>query len=159
MGRGRTKNEVGALVLAGAILTAGMMSMEAAPQQPAEDGSAELYMRLCNTCHDAQRILANRRTRTQWAEVIEKMVERGAQGTPDELAAVEEYLLRVSGRVNVNRAVASDIAVVLGIPEKEAETIVAHRKANGDYPDFESLCKVPGIDVEKLKLARDAISF
>ena len=159
MGCGRRKNEVGAMVLAGAILTGGLISTDAAPQQPADAGSAELYMRLCNTCHDAQRILANRRTRTQWAEVIEKMVERGAQGTPDELAAVEEYLLRVSGRVNVNRAVTTDIAVVLGISEKEGDAIVAHRKATGDYPDFESLCKVPGIDVEKLKLARDAISF
>ena len=33
------------------------------------------------------------------------------------------------------------------------------RKANGDFKDFEGLCKVPGIDTEKLKQGRDAVSF
>jgi competence protein ComEA len=116
-------------------------------------------MRLCSTCHDSARVLANRRTRTQWEEVIQKMVERGAQGTEDELVAVQEYLLKVSGRVNVNRGVPHDIAIVTGLTDKDADAIVAYRKANGDFADFDALCKVPGIDVEKLKSARDAVSF
>jgi competence ComEA-like helix-hairpin-helix protein len=61
--------------------------------------------------------------------------------------------------VNVNRAVAQDIAVVLGLSEKDADAVVAYRKANGDFADFDALCKVPGIDSEKLKQAREAASF
>src|SRR3954451_21326158 len=55
---------------------------------PGDDKNAATYTRVCSTCHDAQRILSNRRTRDQWGEVIDKMVERGAQGTDDDFAAV-----------------------------------------------------------------------
>jgi competence protein ComEA len=136
-------------------------TLAAGAQQPPGDNdkNAAVYMRLCSTCHDSARVQANRRTRTQWEEVIQKMVERGAQGTEDELTVVQEYLLRVSGKVNVNRALAADIALVLGITEKDADAIVAYRKANGDFADFDALCKVPGIDTEKLKQAREAASF
>jgi competence protein ComEA len=137
-------------------------TIAAAAQEPTSDKNdkdSALYLRTCSTCHDSARVLASRRTRTQWEEVIQKMIERGAQGTEDEFVAIQEYLLRVSGKVNVNRAVAADIALVLGIPAKDADAIVAYRKANGDFADFDALCKVPGIDSEKLKQAREAASF
>jgi competence ComEA-like helix-hairpin-helix protein len=116
-------------------------------------------MRVCSSCHDAQRILATRRTRTQWEEVIGKMIDRGAVGTDEDFTAAEDYLLKISGRVNVNRASAVDISKVLGVPEKQATAIVEYRKANGDFADFDALCKVPGLDVDKLKTEQDAISF
>jgi competence ComEA-like helix-hairpin-helix protein len=150
--RTRTRRIACAVLLAGAILPAHA-------QQPAQDKSAEAFTKVCSTCHDASRILATRRTRTQWEEVIDKMVERGAQGTDEEFAAVEDYLLRNFGRVNVNRAIAADIAMITGITEKDAYAIVSYRKSHGDFADFEALCKVPGIDVEKLKLAQEAVSF
>ncbi|MBW8868292.1 MAG: helix-hairpin-helix domain-containing protein, partial [Acidobacteria bacterium] len=37
--------------------------------------------------------------------------------------------------------------------------IAEYRKANGEFKDFDGLSKVPGIDLEKLKQGRDAISF
>ena len=161
-GNRTTRIAAGVIATACATLALAATMTAGAPQQPAGDSSDKdhaLYMRLCSTCHDSARVLANRRTRTQWEEVIQKMVERGAQGSDDELATVQEYLLRVSGRVNVNRAAAEDIATVLGVVAKDAEAIVAYRKANGDFADFDALCKVPGIDIEKLKAARDAASF
>jgi competence protein ComEA len=127
--------------------------------QQASDKSAEAFTKVCSTCHDAGRILTSRRTRTQWQEVIEKMIERGAEGTDADFSAVEDYLIHNYGRVNVNRAVSRDLAAVIGISDKEADAIVEYRKANGDFADFDTLCKVPGIDVEKLKAARDGISF
>ena len=152
--RARTRRTACAVLLAGALVPA-------YAEQPAQekDKSAEAFTKVCSTCHDASRILATRRTRTQWEEVIDKMVERGAQGTDEDFAAVEDYLLRNFGRVNVNRAVAADIAMIAGITEKDADAIVSYRKSHGDFADFESLCKVPGIDVDKLKLAQDAVSF
>jgi competence ComEA-like helix-hairpin-helix protein len=127
--------------------------------QDPDDASAGAFHRVCSSCHDAQRILATRRTRTQWEEIIGKMIDRGATGTDEDFTAAEDYLLKVSGRVNVNRAAAADMAKVLGIPEKQAAAIVDYRKANGDFADFDALCKVPGIDVDKLKTEQDAISF
>jgi competence ComEA-like helix-hairpin-helix protein len=127
--------------------------------QDQDDAPAAAFRRVCSNCHDADRILATRRTRTQWEEVIEKMIDRGAEGTSDDFTTAEEYLLRVSGRVNVNRAVTKDMVTVLSITAKDADTIAEYRKANGEFKDFDSLAKVPGIDLEKLNKARDAISF
>jgi competence ComEA-like helix-hairpin-helix protein len=128
-------------------------------QDPADDQSAGAFQRVCSSCHDAQRILATRRTRTQWEEIIGKMIDRGATGTDEDFTAAEDYLLKVSGRVNVNRATPADMAKVLGIPEKQAQAIADYRKTNGDFADFDALCKVPGVDVAKLKTEQDAISF
>ena len=127
-------------------------------QEP-EDRTEAAFKRVCATCHDAQRILSARRTRTQWEEVIDKMVERGAAGTDEDFTAAEQYLLRVSGRVNVNRAVSHDIMDVLGLTQKEADAMLEYRKSHGEFKDFDELCKVPGIDLEKLKQGRDAVSF
>jgi len=130
-----------------------------APPAPADDKNAATYTRVCSTCHDAQRILSNRRTKDQWGEVIDKMVERGAQGTDEDFAAVQDYLVSHYGRVNVNRGTAKDLSTVLKISEKDADAIVAFRTANGPFTDFDGLAKVPGLDVDTLKQNRDAISF
>ena len=142
-----------------AALFIGVGTALAARTQEPEDQPAAAFKRTCSTCHDAERILATRRTRTQWEEVIEKMIERGAQGTSEDFTAAEEYLLRVSGRVNINRALSKDLVTVLSLTQKDADAITEYRKANGDFKDFDEVCKVPGIDLEKLKQGRDAISF
>jgi competence ComEA-like helix-hairpin-helix protein len=138
---------------------AAMLVTIGARAQDQDDAPAAAFRRVCSNCHDADRILATRRTRTQWEEVIEKMIDRGAEGTSDDFTTAEEYLLRVSGRVNVNRAATKDMVLVLGITQKDADAIAEYRKANGEIKDFDSLAKVPGIDLEKLNKARDAISF
>ena len=143
------------LVIGVATLLAGI----GAKAQDQDDAPAAAFRRVCSNCHDADRILSTRRTRTQWEEVIEKMIDRGAEGTSDDFTTAEEYLLRVSGRVNVNRATTKDMVTVLGIPQKDADAIAEYRKANGEFKDFDSLAKVPGIDLEKLNKGRDAISF
>jgi competence protein ComEA len=128
--------------------------------QPAADAKgAATFARVCGTCHDGSRILSNRRSKTQWTEVIEKMVERGAQVSDDDFDEVMGYLLRHYGRINVNRAAAADLVIVVGVSEKEADAIVEYRTGHGDFPDFDALAKVPGIDVEKLSKGRDAITF
>jgi competence ComEA-like helix-hairpin-helix protein len=149
------------MTAAAAILLTGATAVANAArrQDPADDQSAGAFQRVCSSCHDAQRILATRRTRTQWEEIIGKMIDRGATGTDEDFTAAEDYLLKISGRVNVNRAAPADMVKVLGIPEKQAQAIADYRKANGDFADFDALCKVPGVDVDKLKSEQDAISF
>ena len=147
-----------AVALAAGLLASVTASLAAGRQEP-EDHAAVAFKRVCATCHDAERILSARRTRTQWEEVIDKMIERGAAGTDEDFTAAEQYLLRVSGRVNVNRALGTDIVDVLGLTQKDADAILEYRKANGEFKDFDELCKVPGIDLEKLKQGRDAVSF
>lgn len=142
---------VGVVGIAGAVV--------ASSAQEPEDAPAAAFRRVCSNCHDAERILATRRTRTQWEEIIEKMIDRGAEGTSEDFTTAEEYLLRVSGRVNVNRAQAKDIVAVLSVTQKDADAIIEYRKTNGEFKDFDALSKVPGIDLEKIKQGRDAVAF
>ncbi len=146
-----------AISLAGLVTAVGAVVVSSA-QQP-DDAPAAAFRRVCSNCHDSERILATRRTRTQWEEIIEKMIDRGAEGTSEDFTTAEEYLLRVSGRVNVNRAQAKDIVAVLSVTQKDADAIIEYRKTNGEFKDFDGLSKVPGIDVEKLNQGRDAIAF
>ena len=88
--------------------------MASAKAQDPDDASAGAFQRVCSSCHDAQRILATRRTKTQWEEIIGKMIDRGATGTDEDFTAAEDYLLKISGRINVNRGTAADMAKVRG---------------------------------------------
>jgi competence protein ComEA len=156
------RNTLRTLRWTGALLVVGIVTIIAAigaKAQDQDDAPAAAFRRVCSNCHDADRILSTRRTRTQWEEVIEKMIDRGAEGTSDDFTTAEEYLLRVSGRVNVNRATTKDMVTVLAITQKDADAIAEYRKANGEIKDFDTLVKVPGIDLDKLNKARDAISF
>ena len=153
----RTFRSLAAIFMVGLVAAAGAAVVSNA-QEP-EDAPAAAFRRVCSNCHDADRIRATRRTRTQWEEIIEKMIDRGAEGTSEDFTTAEEYLLRVSGRVNVNRAQAKDIIAVLSVTQKDADAIIEYRKTNGEFKDFDTLCKVPGIDVEKLKQGRDAVAF
>src|SRR5262245_14897889 len=153
----RTLRLVAAVFMVGLFAAAGAAVVSNA-QEP-DDAPAAAFRRVCSACHDSERILATRRTRTQWEEIIEKMIDRGAEGTSEDFTTAEVYLLRVSGRVNVNRAQAKDVVAVLSVTQKDADAIIEYRKTNGEYKDFDALSKVPGIDLEKLKQGRDAIAF
>lgn len=124
-----------------------------------EDPAAGLFVQMCVKCHDAARITALRRTRVEWEEIINKMIERGATGTEKEFENVYVYLLRNHGKLNINRATPDDIAMILGLSEKDAQGIVAYRTTNGSFADFEAVKKVPDIDLKKLEERRDAIAF
>ena len=83
-----------------------------------------------------------------------------------DIGAFEELYTRHNRRVyslclrmTQNVAEAEDLAIVVGVSKKDAEAIVRYRQAQGDFPDFDALAKVPEIDVEKLSKGRDAITF
>ena len=52
----------------------------------------EITVKMCGTCHEAERSAAVRLTREGWEEVMAKMVALGARGTDDELKQVLDYL-------------------------------------------------------------------
>jgi competence protein ComEA len=124
-------------------------------QDPREDA----FWKVCGDCHDPDRIRETRRTRSGWEDVIYQMVDKGAIGTEGDFNLALQYLLGHYGLVNVNQSEAPEIALVTGISAKEAESVVAFRKANGNFKNFEELKKVPGIDVDKLQANRLAILF
>ena len=140
-------------------------SNQAAAQQPSggapetEDPAAPVFVQTCVKCHEAARITALRRTKVEWEEVINKMIERGATGTEKEFEAVYAYLLRNYGKLNINRATPDDIAMILGLSEKDSQGIVSYRSTNGSFADLDAVKKVPDIDLKKLEEHKDAITF
>ena len=116
-------------------------------------------MRLCNDCHDTNQIVSRRRTRTEWEDVITKMVEQGLDGSAKDLETVFAYLNRNYGKVFINRAPADEIVAVLSLSQQDADALVAYRKTAGSFADFEGIKKVPGIDLKKLEDKKDAIAY
>src|SRR5437763_5478403 len=53
----------------------------------------------CTLCHDLDEVTGFRRTPREWTDSISSMVERGAQGTDEQLALIQRYLTRYYGRV------------------------------------------------------------
>jgi competence protein ComEA len=137
-------------------------SQQTAPKESAkvaEDPDTGLFITLCNECHDMKQIVSRRRTRADWEEIINKMVEKGLVGSPGDLDTVFAYLNRNYGKVFINRAPADELVAVLTLSPQEADAIVAYRKTTGLFADFDAIKKVPGIDLKKLEEHKDAIAF
>jgi hypothetical protein len=122
---------------------------EARPAPPPE------FTKLCVRCHPSDKIVEGRRYRTQWDQVLEQMVARGATGTDQEFDVVFDYLVSEFGRVEINKAPADEIAQVLHLEQGVADTIVKQRP----FADFDTLTALPGVPVEELTKRRDAIVF
>ena len=154
----RTILPVSVLVIASLIVRAQTPSAAPAAQAPADPDQA-VFLRLCSDCHDRDRVTAMRRTRTEWEEVLDQMVSKGAVGSDRDFAAVLTYLLRNVGRVYVNSSTPDDLVSVLGTSPADAAAIVAYRKEHGNFRDVDALLKVPGIDVKLLEKQKDAMAF
>jgi DNA uptake protein ComE-like DNA-binding protein len=137
--------------------TAAPAAQAAEQTEDAED--QQVVARVCGGCHAADSVKGTRRSRSQWEETIDKMVERGAKMTDPEYEAVMRYLLAQAGRVNVNVVPASELVAVLRISNEDAKRIRAYREGHGRFADFESLVAVRDIDVARLKQNRVAIEF
>ena len=119
----------------------------------------QVFETLCSSCHPIEDVTSARKTRTQWRETIDTMIANGATGTDADFNTALAYVIAQYGRVNVNKAPADEIAEVLELPVKDAEAVVKYREEKGKLEDFDALAKVPGLDAEKLKKKKDAISF
>ena len=117
------------------------------------------FQRACVLCHTPDRIVTVRRTKTEWEEVLDKMITRGAQITDENYGPIADYLLRNYGKVNVNRAVKEDLVLIAGVGPAEAESILKFRAEHGPFADFDALSKVPGLEVKKLEQKKEALTF
>jgi competence ComEA-like helix-hairpin-helix protein len=157
-----------AALLTGLLTAAGFAQAQApappAPAAPAQfvlapGPGADVFQKTCVLCHTPDRIVSVRRTKTEWEEVMDTMITRGARVTDENYGTIEEYLLRSYGKVNVNKAVRDDLMLVAGVTEAEADSIVKFRAENGPFADLAALGKVPGLDVKKLEEKKDALTF
>jgi competence protein ComEA len=115
----------------------------------------ETLLKLCQDCHDIGQVTVDNRTKEGWKKTMEKMAERGAEGTDEQFETIVAYLTKNFGRINVNKATAEEIAT-LGFSAKDAAAVVASREKNGDFKDWRDLKKV--CDPDKVEAAKNHIA-
>src|SRR5580704_7112405 len=138
------------------------MSLAVAQAQdlPAGKGK-ELVENTCGSCHGLDVVVAQHANRDGWASIVDYMVSRGATGTPAEIQTIIDYLAKnfPAAKTNVNKASSMDLQSQLELSAKDADAIVKYRADHGDFKDWDSLTKVPGIDTAKLTAKKDSIVF
>jgi competence protein ComEA len=133
-------------------------SQEKAKEQTDAAGKG-LVERICVGCHELDVVTAGRRTKMAWRDNVDDMMSRGAEGTPQEMAAVVAYLTKNFGMINVNTASASELQEFLSLSEKDAQAITAYRDRVGKFKNFDELKSVPGTNSDKLQEKRGLIAF
>ena len=69
------------------------------PQDPLPEGEGKKQLvKLCTDCHGVDQIIAKKRTKEQWDDVMSDMVQKGAQGKDEEIDAIVAYLTKNFGR-------------------------------------------------------------
>ena len=139
----------------------GLAVVPSAQAQGLPDGTGRaVYENVCGSCHGADIVIGSQGTRARWEETVEAMKNRGAAGSDDDFKAVLDYLAKYFGMpVNVNTAAAKDLETELGVTAEEAEAIVKHRTASGNFSAYADLAKVQGLDTKKLDLLKGRIAF
>ena len=107
------------------------------------------FERACVGCHQIEVATNSRYTETGWRQMVNTMVERGAELSPPEIVDVTAYLAKNFGKTNVNTATAVQLEEALGLTEKEAQAIVSYRGQNGDIKSLDQLKTVPGVSPDK----------
>jgi competence protein ComEA len=129
---------------------------------PAGPGK-QIFLQTCSSCHSAENVIGHNQDSSGWTDTLNQMIQNGAQGSDDDFSAVLQYLVTNFGpmppKVNVNKATAMNFRSWLGMPEKEAEAIVAYRAKNGDYKSLDDLKKVPGVDPNYIDSEKDLLTF
>jgi DNA uptake protein ComE-like DNA-binding protein len=127
-----------------------------APPSP----QAQVFSRVCGKCHPAEAVTAFRKTQAEWEETFFKMIdEQGAKASDEDFGTALDYVIRNFGRVNVNRATTRELTTVLAWSRQEANAVVDHRRAHGDFANLDAVAAVSGLDAGKVQAAKDAITF
>ena len=138
-----------------------VLSTPAFAQLP--DGAGkDALLKVCGSCHQAERSASVRLTREGWEEVIADMIKRGAKGTDEEFGAVLEYLAthflgEAPRPLNINRATNIELESVAGLTRKEAAAVLAYLDKVGVCKSLDELKKVPGLDYKKIESRKDFI--
>jgi len=126
------------------------------------DGTGKAaVVKICLECHGAYRFRQMRLTQDDWSNKVYDMVEQGAKGGEDELAAVVDYLTRNFGpesKVNMNTAPVQELRALLGFTTEESRAVVAYRQENR-FKTWSDVMKVPGVDAQKVEAKKDAMTF
>jgi hypothetical protein len=117
--------------------------------QPAagEATSAEAAaVKICASCHGMQMVMDTPRDYDTWHDTVQKMIDRGARGTPDEFDLVMDFLFQNVTPIDVNHADQETLMAILRAPKAAADAIIA-RRATRPFQNLAELeSAIPGLD-------------
>src|SRR5580693_9354782 len=100
---------------------------------------------VCSKCHNLQMVMDTPMSYNAWHDTVQTMVDRGASGTDEQFDDIMDYLHRTMTTIDVNTADASELEIVLNVPETAARAIIA-RRSTQKFTDLAGLKSVPGVD-------------
>jgi DNA uptake protein ComE-like DNA-binding protein len=124
----------------------------------------ETVERVCATCHPAATSASVRHTREGWEATINDMVNRGANASDEELAAILDYLSthfasQAAAPLNINTATSVQLESVLELLRSEAAALIEHREKVKGYKSLEDMKDIPGVPFKKIEAKKDRITF
>lgn len=140
------------------IILALLLPFCAAAQVP-DDVARNAFEKVCGSCHDTETATELRHTRGEWQSITDEMVSRGADATPQEVAAVVTWLNRRYGKVRINELDADHLSLEMEITAGEASAIVSYREKHGRFKDFEAVKGVSGVDLAKLERYKSSFIY
>jgi hypothetical protein len=143
-----------------------MLALPSAPSasaQPEEQKQAgtplATTVKVCTGCHGMQIVTDTPKDYDAWHDTVQEMIDRGAQGTPEDFDQVMQYLFENMTTVDVNHADAETLGVVLHASPTAVASIIARRTAHPfkNLADLEA--SVPGLDRKTLEAKKRMIFF
>lgn len=140
------------------VLGCGLFLLLAQASAAAQTG-AEVTARICSGCHALQVVTDTPKDYDAWHDTVQAMIDRGAQGTPEEFGQVMQYLFETMTTVDVNHADQDTLATVLHTSTANADAIIA-RRATQPFKSLGELEKaIPGLDHALLDSKKRMIFF
>jgi competence protein ComEA len=153
-------NVSGSSAAIGALAALLAMSAAVSSQDRFPDGPGKAdVIKVCSGCHDAEIILANLKTPGEWNETLQNMATQGAEATPEQWKAIEQYIDVHFAMVMVNKAPADEIQIALDVTPEVAAALVKYRQDKGPFKTIDDVKKVPGIDAAKVDAATSRVVF
>ena len=134
-----------------------------ASAQSLPDGPGkEVFESVCSLCHTPTAPMGRQWTKPQWEAKVIEMLQEEPDVTPQERAAIIEYLsanFSPGGKIYINKARAKDLETALELSSSEAEAVFRYREEKGGFKTVDDLKKVPGVDAAKIEAKKNRLEF
>ena len=103
-------------------------------------------VKICSGCHGMQIVMDTPKDYDDWHDTVQKMIDRGARGTPEEFDLVMDFLFQNMTPIDVNHADADTLMAILHASQEAAQAIIKRRETRPfkTLADLENA--VPGLD-------------
>ncbi len=135
-------------------------SWPALPAEPAQATTPDAAIhKICTACHDLQIVMDTPKDYDAWHDTVQVMIDRGANGSPEEFDLVMQFLYQNMTTVDVNHADEDTLAATLHASPVAVAAIMARRKTQPfkDLPDLET--SIPVLDRATLEAKKRMIFF